>query len=59
MAGETTSHSWRLSQAFLSFSCCSFAECLMETAKGIDASNQVHACLKSLEPMSSMATLAR
>src|SRR6266516_4516011 len=59
MVGQTTGHSWRLSQGPLGFSHCSLAEGLMETAKVVGTPNQVHACLKGLEPMSGMATLAR
>ena len=59
MVGQATGHCWRLSQELLSFARCSCAECLMETAKVVGAPNQVHARLKSLEPMSGMATLAR
>jgi hypothetical protein len=59
MVGQTTCHRWRLSQWPLGFSRCSFAECLMETAKVVGTPNQVHARLKGLEPMSGMATLAR
>ncbi len=60
MIGQTTGHCWRLSsQAFMSFSSSWFAEFVMETAKVVDAPNQVHPALKRLEPLSSMATLAR
>ena len=59
MVGQTTGHRWRLSQELLSFSRCSYAECLVETAKVVGAANQVHARLKRLEPLSGMATLAR
>ncbi len=59
MVGQTTGHRWRLSQSPRSFSLCSFAEFVMETAKVVGAPNQVHARLKSLEPMSGMATFAR
>jgi len=59
MVGQTTGHRWRLSQKLVSFSRCSCTEFLMETAKVVGASNQVHARLKRLEPLSSMATLAR
>jgi len=59
MVGQTTGHRWRLSQKLVSFSLCSCAEFLMETAKVVGAPNQVHARLKRLEPMSSMTTFAR
>ena len=59
MIGQTTGHRWRLSQERVNFSSYSFVECLMETAKVVGAPNQVHARLKSLEPMSGMPTLAR
>ena len=59
MVGQTTRHRWRLSQGLLSFSRESCTECLMEAAKVVGAPNQVHARLKSLESLSSMATPAR
>jgi hypothetical protein len=59
MISQTTRHCWRLSEEPGSFSCCSFAELVMKTAKVVGAPNQVHAGLKGLEPLSSMATLAR
>jgi hypothetical protein len=59
MIGQTTHHCWRLSLEPLSFSCHSLVKGLMETAKVVGAPNQVHARLKSLEPLSGMATLAR
>ena len=59
MVGQTTRHCWRPSQEPRNFSRCAYAEFLMETAKFVAIPNQVHACLQSLEPMSSMAALAR
>jgi hypothetical protein len=59
MIGQTTRHRWRLSESPMSFSRCSCAEFMMDTAQVVGAPNQVHVCLKSLEPMSSMAALAR
>ena len=59
MIGQTAGHRWRLSQERVNFSSYSFVECLMETAKVVGAPNQVHACLKRLESLSGMATLAR
>jgi hypothetical protein len=59
MIGQTTGHRWRLAQDPLSFSRDSFAEFVMETAKVVGASNQVHARLKPLEPMSGMTAFAR
>src|SRR6266571_9238989 len=51
MVGQTTGHRWCLSKWALSFSCCSCAKCLMETAKVVGTANQVHARLKRLEPL--------
>jgi hypothetical protein len=59
MVSQTTRQSFRLSEEPLSFSCCSFAELVMKTAKVVGAPNQVHARFKRLEPLSGMATLAR
>ena len=59
MVSQTTGHRGRLSEEPLSFSCCSLAEFVMETAKVVGAPNQVHARLQSLEPLSGMAALAR
>jgi hypothetical protein len=59
MIGQTTGHCWRLWEEPLTFSCCSLAELVMETAKVVGTPNQVHPRLQSLEPLSSMATLAR
>ena len=59
VVGQATGQSFRLSQELLSFSRCSCAECLMETAKVVGAPNHIPTCLGSLEPLSSMAALAR
>ncbi len=59
MVGQTTRHRWRLSQELVSFSRCSCAEFLVETAKVVGAPNQVHPRFQGLEALSGMATLAR